>query len=681
MEQRRVPGDDVTMDQQALVAAGLAIVTFAAAVILGKAGRDAWPGAPYMSVGLVVLAAFEAAVAVAAIGGDARIEPGPLDALFLLAALPFARAARDEYRARLPGRAPAEAEADVVLISVSVAAVLYLVIRPVDASTAASLSAAIFAITAAVLASCFGGLALRAPEREHLALFALTTGMAFGLATLGHAWVRGSFDGFPALSAAALAVCPLLLVALVSLMRSREIDAAADRRSRVMAPILVNISVAVACLALGMVAFLDDARGIDGLESAVIIASLSLAIASRIVANQIASSSAQESVHRALDEKASALRETDVALGRVRDAADTLRASEEHLRLVFDTAVDGIVELSIDGRIVRANAAFGRLVGLEPAAVAGQPWSAIAATVDGPDDSFSALLESGNARIRGREGQAIHLESTVSEVPTTPPRRLLLVRDVSDAKVAEQTIRSLFQFLQDRDEDRSRLLRRTNTAIENERNRIARDLHDGPVQGVSAASLSLEAALLMFQAGETLAGFEVLSRIREELADEADALRRLMSGLRPPVLEERGLLPAIRDTIGRFDAEQGARAVLQGTIEHPLSPETETLAYRVVQEALTNAAKHASPSTVTVVVHSDPTQVQVEVSDDGVGFDPSHARDFLQAGRVGLASMRERVELAGGTFTVRSSAGRGTTIAASLPVDPAVVTRTVDRER
>ena len=72
--------------------------------------------------------------------------------------------------------------------------------------------------------------------------------------------------------------------------------------------------------------------------------------------------------------------------------------------------------------------------------------------------------------------------------------------------MADQTIRSLFQFLQDRDEDRPRLLRRTNAAIEAERNRIARDLHDGPVQGVSAASLSLEAALLMIKAGDVIEG-------------------------------------------------------------------------------------------------------------------------------------------------------------------------------
>ena len=245
----------------------------------------------------------------------------------------------------------------------------------------------------------------------------------------------------------------------------------------------------------------------------------------------------------------------------------------------------------------------------------------------------------------------------------------MLVRDVTAARVADQTIRSLFQFLQDRDEDRTRLMRRTNAAIESERNRIARDLHDGPVQGVSAASLSLEAALLMIRAGDIDQGVEVLTKIREELAGEADALRRLMSGLRPPVLEERGLLPALRETLVRFGADQDVDTEFSGRVDVPLPEDLETLAYRIVQEALSNAAKHAKATQVMVMVQATDSQLRVEIEDDGQGFDAGLARDFLRDGRVGLASMRERVELASGSLVVRSSPGRGTSIAATLPLD------------
>src|SRR5204862_7898427 len=99
-------------------------------------------------------------------------------------------------------------------------------------------------------------------------------------------------------------------------------------------------------------------------------------------------------------------------------------------------------------------------------------------------------------------------------LPGPDSGRLIVIRDVSADKGAEMTIRSLFKCLQDRDEDRSRLLRRTNAAIEEERNRIARDLHDGPVQGISAASLSLEAVLLMLRTGDVEGGVEMLTKIR-----------------------------------------------------------------------------------------------------------------------------------------------------------------------
>jgi signal transduction histidine kinase len=308
--------------------------------------------------------------------------------------------------------------------------------------------------------------------------------------------------------------------------------------------------------------------------------------------------------------------------------------------------------------------------------VEGQPWTAVAAAVDGADDSFTQLLTTGQGLLQ-REGQPLHLEARVSEIPSSPPVRLLLVRDVTAARVADQTIRSLFQFLQDRDEDRTRIMRRTNTAIESERNRIARDLHDGPVQGVSAASLSLEAALLMIKAGEMPDGLDILMKVRQELSEEADNLRRLMSGLRPPLLEERGLVPAIRETLSKFSEEQEVETTFGGSVQADVPTDLETLAYRIVQEALSNAGKHAEATKIDVQIEADGGQLRLEIVDDGVGFDAAKARDYLREGRVGLASMRERVELANGTFMVHSTSGKGTTILATLPLDTSGASREV----
>jgi signal transduction histidine kinase len=136
-------------------------------------------------------------------------------------------------------------------------------------------------------------------------------------------------------------------------------------------------------------------------------------------------------------------------------------------------------------------------------------------------------------------------------------------------------------------------------------------------------------------------------------------------------------MPALRDTLMRFGNEQGLRAEFSGQLLSSLPHDLETLAFRVVQEALANVGKHADATRVSVFVGADQNSLRIEVEDDGKGFDTAAAREFLAGGRVGLASMRERVELASGTFAVRSNPGRGTAVMATIPLDAALATVTV----
>ena len=283
--------------------------------------------------------------------------------------------------------------------------------------------------------------------------------------------------------------------------------------------------------------------------------------------------------------------------------------------------------------------------------------------------AFAELRGAGHATL-AVAGRTVHLEARASTVPTEPPGTLLLVRDVTANKVAEQTIRTLFQFLQDRDEDRTRYLRRTNLAIEAERNKVARDLHDGPIQGVAAASLSLGGGpaddhVGPARAGRRDAGFDP----GRSCARRPENLRRLMSDLRPPLLDERGLVPAVRELCSRFQESTGIAVDVRSSNDAIVPSEVETIAYRVVQEALSNAKKHSGATGVTVRIQSSKGTLEVEIKDDGCGFDATAAREFLRRGKVGLASMRERTELGSGTFTLRSRPGRGTTVTATLPFD------------
>jgi signal transduction histidine kinase len=300
--------------------------------------------------------------------------------------------------------------------------------------------------------------------------------------------------------------------------------------------------------------------------------------------------------------------------------------------------------------------------------VVGRRWAEVATTSKSGGPSLGALPDTGEATITTEAG-TWYLEARSSALATSPPGTLLLIRDVTASRVADQTIRTLFQFLQDRDEDRTRLLKRTNSAIEAERNRIARDLHDGPIQGVSGAALSLEAIRLMLESGDVTKAGDMLGAVCMELSEEAMNLRRIMKGLRPPVLEQRGLIPAVKELCARSHRELGIPVSVSAMPSSEVPSDIETLAYRVVQEALSNIAKHAEAKSVSVRVEATAGTLMIQVEDDGRGFNAEDIREFLKTGRVGLASMRERAELAGGTFTVRSAPGTGTSVTASLPFE------------
>ena len=162
---------------------------------------------------------------------------------------------------------------------------------------------------------------------------------------------------------------------------------------------------------------------------------------------------------------------------------------------------------------------------------------------------------------------------------------------------------------------------------------------------------------------------EVLEGVEKGLGEETRVLRHLMSALRPPVLDNRGLAEALEEHAQRFEQEHAVAVDIGLGIEARLAPELETILYRIVQESLTNVAKHARAERVAVTVDQpDAGAVRLRVQDDGVGFDASDAGQLLREGHFGLAGMRERASLVGGSLEVDSQPGRGTTVLASLPM-------------
>jgi signal transduction histidine kinase len=220
-------------------------------------------------------------------------------------------------------------------------------------------------------------------------------------------------------------------------------------------------------------------------------------------------------------------------------------------------------------------------------------------------------------------------------------------------------------------EERVAILRRqlaeVTAAQEEERRRIARELHDGVGPALASMNLRLQTA------GKLLEQDRHLADEIAELANLAQAnvrdIRRLIYDLRPAALDELGLVPALRDYVARCRREHGLEIVASWPPEDErLPPSTKTALFRIVQEALTNAARHAQARRVDLALEWDEKLVRLLVADDGQGFDLYEARDRArQGGHLGLWSMRERVEQLGGHFVVDSAPGQGTRLKMTIP--------------
>jgi Signal transduction histidine kinase len=204
-------------------------------------------------------------------------------------------------------------------------------------------------------------------------------------------------------------------------------------------------------------------------------------------------------------------------------------------------------------------------------------------------------------------------------------------------------------------------------AQEAERSRLAQEVHDGPAQALSNAIFQVEYIERVLDEDVRVAHNE-LRFLRELLRRELGEVRTFISQLRPPLLDELGLDGSIMDAVESMAALTGA--TLETSLRAPgerLNPSQQTAVLRIVQEALQNVRKHASSSHTVVSTKLDAPNWILEVSDDGRGFDVSAV---AARGRrnFGLQFMRERAELIGAQFEVRSRPGGGTAVWLSIPV-------------
>lgn len=205
--------------------------------------------------------------------------------------------------------------------------------------------------------------------------------------------------------------------------------------------------------------------------------------------------------------------------------------------------------------------------------------------------------------------------------------------------------------------------------LEEERRRIARDLHDGPIQVLINLSMRLQIIQRLMLADITLAEQE-LERIQQRLIGSINEIRQLIYDLQPVAIDEIGLVVAITSLFDRMKQETGLTCIL--TVDDGLQSQLVALTpartigvYRLIQEALSNIRKHAKAQTVAIRVSAEDSQLKLLIEDDGIGFDPS----TRLPGHFGLDTMMERAEYMGGTGAIDSTPGMGTRLTFLLPMD------------
>jgi signal transduction histidine kinase len=201
-------------------------------------------------------------------------------------------------------------------------------------------------------------------------------------------------------------------------------------------------------------------------------------------------------------------------------------------------------------------------------------------------------------------------------------------------------------------------------AQERERQRIARELHDEVGQNLIALGMSLRNPLTDKRTGKM---DPRLSDSLGILADTNQTIRNVIADLRPAVLDDYGLLAALQSHCDRFSKRTGLHVTVHGDEDMPrLTGVAEITLYRIVQEALTNVAKHAQAQNVSILLKQSETTVLLKIADDGTGFDPSVSHHAKEAGTWGLLNMRERAEAIGGTLSVESEIGKGTRVVVEI---------------
>ncbi len=363
------------------------------------------------------------------------------------------------------------------------------------------------------------------------------------------------------------------------------------------------------------------------------------------------------------ENKVVGLRGIGIDISERKQMENALKESERRYRDLFDCASDAIIVRDLEGNIVEVNEAASMLTSYTVDELVGMNISNFLTP-----ESFAIAMERQRRQLEGETvGQRYELElvrkdrtsrtiESVSRLITENGRPVGVqstVRDVTEQKRLRQNM----QFY----------ITEITKAQEEERKRIARELHDETAQSLATLSLDIEAITRAKDqvSEETI---QRLQQLRAKIDSIMEGVRRFSRQLRPDVLDQLGLLPALESLIEEVNEEGkiNARVEVIGSGQR-LAPDVELVLFRIAQEALHNARRHSRAREAVVRVEFSHRKVKLNVIDNGRGFElPEALGDFAGRGKLGLIGMHERVRLLNGSFLVKSQPGRGTTVSVEV---------------
>ncbi|MEX2459255.1 MAG: PAS domain S-box protein [Actinomycetota bacterium] len=360
----------------------------------------------------------------------------------------------------------------------------------------------------------------------------------------------------------------------------------------------------------------------------------------------------------------------------LREQQRVLEESEQRFRALIENSSEAVMLWDADSTITYVTPSTSRVLGYPEELLVGRSaydsihrddQEAIRRAIDFALKNPGVNVR-GTFRVMRSDGTWRWIEGVGKNLLDQPGVQAIVTtfRDVTERVNAEEELKRSLELLQQVDGERRALLARLVNAQEEERERIALDIHDESIQVMTAISMRLD---VLERKMTDPALIEAARQLQDSVRRCIASLRELIFEVHPHALEQYGLVPALRQLLVKAEREVGLTHEVEDGLEGEPPSDVRLTVYRIVQEALTNVLKHARASGITLSLRSEDDGVRGTIHDDGVGFFPSEAEQ-PSAGHLGLAAMRARAETVGGRWSVASEPGAGTTVDFWVPLDP-----------